>query len=184
MKDNIWFLPLRTVWRDNPDFFNLENAAWRVGDEIVMRGGTEDGTTDSYSPNANGSIPGYIYRPASGENWNHELYYEPMSQMEAATNDLAKCPSVIYPVAPRCTNDAIEVWWSSTYREDDMPSGIDIPSLVQRYAAEWPEPGEAPQRSPVTKNHLSPMSVSAEIKSGSHFLCFTFSGKPFLTFPE
>ena len=144
-EDNIWFLPLRTVWRDNPDFFNLENAAWRVGDEIVMRGGTEDGTTDSYSPNANGSIPGYIYRPASGENWNHELYYEPMSQMEAATNDLAKCPSVIYPVAPRCTNDAIEVWWSSTYREDDMPSGIDIPSLVQRYAAEWPEPGEAPQ---------------------------------------
>ena len=28
------------------------------------------------------------------------------------------------------------------------------------------------------------MSVSAEIKSRSHFLCFAFSGKLFLTFPE
>ncbi|MBR2837952.1 MAG: hypothetical protein IKE55_04155 [Kiritimatiellae bacterium] len=143
--DNIWFLPLRTVLRDNADFFTLEAAAWRVGDEIVMRGGSEDGTSDSYSPTADGSVPGYIYRSASGDNWNHDIYYEPMNQVDAATNELARCPSVIYAVAPSRTGEAIEVWWSSTFKEDDMPSGIGIPSLVQRYAAEWPVLGESPQ---------------------------------------
>ncbi len=143
--DNVWFLPLRSVMRSNADFFTLAAAPWRVGDEIVMRGGTEDGTTASYSPDANGSVPGYIYQSASGGNWNHEIYYEPMDQLAAETNELAKCPSVIYPVAPTGSEDPIEVWWSTLYQEADMPSGISVPSLVQRYTVDWPVMGESPQ---------------------------------------
>ena len=139
--DNVWFLPIRSVFRDNPDFFTLEPEEWLVGDEVTLRGGSVAGTAPGFVPNADADLPGYIYGPESGNQYNPELYFTQTAE-EARTNENAAA-SVIYPVA--AGTKPIEVWWSSSVRLPDMPSVVRVPSLVQRYAPRFPTVQEAPR---------------------------------------
>ena len=139
--DNVWFLPVRSVFRDNPDYFTLVPEKWLVGDEIIMRGGSVAGTAPGFVPNADASVPGYVYEPESGDQYNPLLYVAQTAE-DARTNEQAAA-SVIYPVA--AGTKPIEVWWSSNVRLPDMPSAIRVPSLVQRYAPQFPTVEEAPR---------------------------------------
>lgn len=139
-KDNVWFLPIQSVFNTNTNYFTREEESWLVGDEIVMRGGALAGTAAGYVPTADSSIPGYIYRPGSGSNYDAESYRPADAKDE---EEGTSPPSAIFPVAT--SERPLEVWWSSSFDKEGMPTPIQIPSLVQCYRARWPEVHEAPQ---------------------------------------
>ena len=137
---DVWFLPIRTVSRENTDFFTLEEAAWTIGSELVPRGGSVSGTARGYNPVIDTSIPGKINLAESGTHYNPELYYD-------WTVESNEYESVIYAVNTSKENNVIEVHWFATdsiYTED-LPEKIAVPCLVQRYDISYPAPDEAPQ---------------------------------------
>ncbi|MBQ6140449.1 MAG: hypothetical protein IJI54_04105 [Kiritimatiellae bacterium] len=138
--DNVWFLPIRTVARTNPDFFTLEAAEWHVGSELVPRGGSVSGTAPGYNPVIDTSIPGKINLAESGSHYNPDLYYDWATTSNAY-------PSVIYAVNTSKDGKPIEVHWFATASSyaDGMPEKIAIPCLVQRYSIAYPEPDQVPQ---------------------------------------
>lgn len=85
----------------------------------------------------------YIYEPASGDNYNKNLY----RRADAAdTNQLAGATGTAtnesYIFAVNCTEDSpranpLEVWWSKKEQQADMPVPIWFPAWVQRYRFEW-----------------------------------------------
>ena len=136
--DNVWFVPIRTVARRNTDFFTLEDAAWRVGEELIPRGGSMSGTSATYSPVIDTEVPGILNLAESGTHYNPELYYDWM----AASNAL---PSVIYAVNTSKDDKPLEVHWFTSVQARDMPAKISIPCLVQRYRIEYPAPSQVQQ---------------------------------------
>lgn len=136
--DNVWFLPVRTVSRENADFFTLQEEEWPVGTELTVRGGSVSGTTEKFRPVIDASVSGVIRSGFSGTHYNPELYYD--WRLETR-ND----PSVIYAVNTSADAPSIEVCWFTSVQESDMPAKISIPTLVQRYRIVYPETTEAPQ---------------------------------------
>ena len=146
--DNIWFIPVHSVLRTETNFFTLIETDWPIGTEIDARGGSIAGVGPAFlAANAtlDDSLPGYIYPPVSGRNYNPQLYHAPSSAevSAATTNATFEYPSVIYAVT---TDDKpLEVWWRSTLRQPDMPEPLIFPVLPQVYRACWPGRQEAPQ---------------------------------------
>ena len=136
--DNVWFLPIRTVARENTNLFTLADEPWSVGDELTPRSGSVSGTAEGYSPKIDSEVSGVINLSESGTHYNPELYYD----WTATSNDM---PSVIYAVNTSKEGKPIEVHWFMSVKEVDMPEKISIPCLVQRYMIQYPEPNEAPQ---------------------------------------
>ena len=136
--DNVWFVPVRTVARMNTDFFTLEAEPWLIGDELVPRGGSVSGTRAAYRPAIDTSVPGLIDHAHSGSHYNPELYYD-------WTTSSNSVPSVIYAVNTSPEGKALEVHWSMSVQQPDMPAKLSFPCLAQRYMIEYPEPDEVPQ---------------------------------------
>ena len=143
--DNVWFLPIRSVLRDDPSYFTLAASDLEVGLEAQMRGGSISGTAPGWqAPEVDSSIPGYLYRAASGTSYNPNLYRDTVSYEssgEAGTTDVA--PSAIFPVT--VDGKPLEVWWSRKFLDDQMSVAISIPTLPQVYNPVWPQPAQVPQ---------------------------------------
>ena len=142
-EDNVWFLPIHSVLRTNADYFTLEPCEVQVGQEFRVRGGVRSGLQLGAREvvNATDEVPGYIYRAASGTQYNPHLYRETTNATASAVAD-GTVPSAIFAVNTGDTD--IEVWWSRRVQEEDMPSWIDIPTLPQVYRPVWPDAQEAP----------------------------------------
>jgi len=136
--DNVWFLPIRTVARENTDFFTLSSEEWNVGEELTPRGGSVQGTAEGYEPKIDTSVPGILNLAESGTHYNPQLYYD----WTAESNDLE---SVIYAVNTSPAGKPLEVHWFTSVKNGDMPEKVSIPCLVQRYDIKYPEPEEVPQ---------------------------------------
>ena len=144
--DNIWFQPVKAVLRTDPGYALTNATQWTVGKKIVLLGGAAADNTEEAAGIADGNLPGYIYRRASGEhcNWNPRLYHEPKQEdvqggvdtADADKDPYAKLGSAIYPV--NVAEDPIEVWWSRALQIPDMAGEVKIPCVVQRYATVWP----------------------------------------------
>ena len=129
--DNVWFMPIRSIMRNNADFYTLKPSRVNVGAELELRSGTRSGLASNVLFTAADDRPGYIYQAASrARNYDVNLYSE--------TN----ANSAVYAVS---TAGDIEVWWSEQFRRDDMPASIAVPALPQVYTPIWPESDEAPQ---------------------------------------
>ncbi len=150
--DNVWFVPVHSIFRSNKDFFTLEPESIAVGTELKLRGGSVAGTAPGFEPVCNPASAGYIYQAVSGTHYNPRLYIPPQSSAAAQTNqastasssgDTNTYASAIYAV--NVADKPIEVWWNTTILEEGMPAALEIPTLPQVYAARWPEVWEAPQ---------------------------------------
>ena len=149
--DNVWFVPVRSVWRSDKKFFTLEADDLPVGRELELRGGEAAGTAGGFAPQCDPSNPGYVYAAASAPVWNPNLYQAPHAANDAASatngldaasgGDTNSYDSVVYTVRP----GTVEVWWNTVIQEEDMPSPLVIPTLPQVYATHWPGTGDAPQ---------------------------------------
>ena len=158
-EDNVWFVPIHSVFRTNTNFFTLASSKVAVGSELRLREGLFAGTAPGFSPVCDPSSPGTIYEAKSARIWNPGLYQpaEPETQntdtpdptaIAESGGDTNKYESVIYAVTanPRDANNGtdIEVWWNTTIQAEDMPSPVTIPTLPQVYTVTWPESWEAP----------------------------------------
>ena len=151
--DDVWFVPLHSILRSNPEYFTLEEQTVPVGSELRLRGGSVAGTAGTFSPSCDPDSPGYVYPPVSGDHFNHRLYREPQSSASSQTNQTSSASSegsdtntyasVVYAV--NVAEKPIEVWWNTTIKEEGMPAAVEIPTLPQVYRARWPEPRETPQ---------------------------------------
>jgi hypothetical protein len=150
--DNVWFLPVRSVLRDDPAYFTLDPSDLEVGLEAELRGGSVAGVAPGrIVPAAVSSLPGYLYRAASGVSYNPLLYRDPQPDSEskggvdggATGSSSNSLPSAVFPV----TVDGLplEVWWCAKFLTDDMPAAIAIPSLPQVYNPIWPAVSQTPQ---------------------------------------
>ncbi|MBQ3811175.1 MAG: hypothetical protein II839_10200 [Kiritimatiellae bacterium] len=161
--DNIWFLPLHSILRANTNYFTLKPETIRVGLELRLREGADDGTTDKFSPFCDPDSPGYVYEAASDPVWNPDLYKAPAADV-GSTNSSATASSdgtntyasVVYAVtanvpensplsARHSTLPELEVWWNTTILEDGMPKAVEVPTLPQVYSVRWPREFETPQ---------------------------------------
>jgi len=139
--DDIWFVPIRSVLRTDTQYFDpSETVLRKVGEELSFRSvRSTDGLARGRVIRVSDEVPGYIYEPVSDTIWNANIY-------DAGGTAASGCASVVYPVAasmdPAVTN-AVEVWWSQLYRQDDMPSALTIPTLPQGYRVTWPDDVEA-----------------------------------------
>lgn len=143
--DNVWFFPVHSVLRDDPTRFTLAPSDIEVGLEAALRGGSVAGVAPGWSaPAADPSLPGYLYKAASGNAYNPTLYYDPVPDSEntpgISSNDL---PSAVFPVT--VDGNPLEVWWCAPFLTDDMPTAIVIPSLPQVYNPVWPTVSQVPQ---------------------------------------
>ena len=139
--DNIWFLAVESVLRTDPSWYTNLVTEVLVGEEMLLRGGSVSGLAEGRSLAVDADVPGWIYEPHSAPVWNPHLY----SENGVAANDL---PSAIFPVTAaidRSVTNTVEVWWSTNYRQPDMPESVRIPALPQRYGVRWPTKNEAPQ---------------------------------------
>ncbi len=164
--DNVWFVPVHSVMRTDPDYFTLVPEEISVGKELRLRGGTVDGTSSRFSPKCDAKSPGYIYEATSARVWNPNLYSAPRAETDAegvSTNVMAGVAnggdtntydSVVYAVTALAGkgeggagngNPSIEVWWNTTIQQEGMPKPITIPTLPQVYSVRWPAEGECPQ---------------------------------------
>ena len=144
--DDVWFVPIRSILRSDRDFFTLAPSRVTVGRELSLRSGSRSGLADGVLMSATAEVPGYIYKPVSGTQYDVDLYHEPAPSSGAATevSSVTNCPSAIYAVATGPKN--IEVWWSERVDlGDDAPAPLTVPVLPQVYRPVWPEPGEMPQ---------------------------------------
>ena len=138
LTDDVFFQTVRTVNRTDSDCFTLEEEEWFVGTEITPRGGAVDGTTESYNPVIDASVPGYLDLAHSGDNYNPNLYYD----WTTASNGFQ---SVVYGVNASSTNEALEMHWYMSVRKEGMPSAVYFPCLAQRYRIVWPQADQVPQ---------------------------------------
>ncbi|MGI5869130.1 MAG: hypothetical protein ACOX9C_06795 [Kiritimatiellia bacterium] len=150
--DNIWFLPIHSVRRDDPTRFTLAPSDLEVGLEAALRGGSVAGIAPGWDASpADPSLPGYLYRAASGTAYNPTLYRDPASEQGSAVPsgyDEAGSPSNALPSAVflvTVDGKPLEVWWSAPFQTDDMPSAVAIPSLPQVYNPVWPSASQTPQ---------------------------------------
>ncbi len=153
--DNIWFVPIHSVFRSNPDYFTLEPVDIAVGQELRMRDGVLAGTADGFSPTCDPASPGSIYEAASARIWNANLYSPAQpdtgstasvdpSELTASGGDTNTYESVIYAVTANDADPKIEVWWNTTIQAEGMLTPLSIPTLPQVYSAHWPKGWEAP----------------------------------------
>jgi len=139
--DNIWFLPFRSVLRTDTKWYDPEIVIdVPVGQEIGLRGGLVKGLADGKTLEVEADIPGYIYAPASSPVWNAGIYSDTGVLADGVTSSVY---AVTAPMDAAKTN-LVEVWWSSSYRRDDMPAALAVPTLPQRSRIVWPEETEAP----------------------------------------
>ena len=173
--DNIWFVPVHSVMRSDPDFFTLVPEEIAVGKELQLRGGTVAGLSATFAPECDPDSPGYIYEANSSRIWNANLYTAPTASSAGGTQFTASSSSsssedgtntyasVIYAVTANSPSNSqlstpnsqlstlnsqlstIEVWWNTTIKEDGMAEAVTIPTLPQVYTVRWPEKGETPQ---------------------------------------
>ena len=162
--DDIWFVPVHSIFRSNTDYFTLEPEEIRVGKELRLRGGSVAGLAPGFAPKCDSSSPGYIYRAGSDPVWNPDIYADPQpdnastasatnaAEVASSSTDTNTYDSVIYAVSAnnRAVSGAaqtprIEVWWNTTINEEGMPKPLEIPTLPQVYSIRWPNPGETPQ---------------------------------------
>ena len=142
-EDNVWFLPIRSVLRDDPARFTLAPSELEVGSEATLRGGSVAGVAPGWSaPTVDPSLPGYLYLAASGTSYHPSLYHEPQPD-GTDTGAEEKLPSAIFPVT--VDGKPLEVWWCTQFRADDMPTSIAVPSLPQVYTPVWPTVSQVPQ---------------------------------------
>lgn len=145
---NIWFLPMRSKLRTDPEVVNAEasyDIEYPVGYELDVLSTDFAGSASNAYLQVDREIPGYIYESASlGKNWNPRLYHEPKppsllgdaaTQPSGNADPFEKLDSSIYSVATNA--NPIEVWWrakrsvSSRLFGDTQP--IIYPAAVQRY---------------------------------------------------
>lgn len=138
-QDNVWFIPVRSLARSDTNFFTLAESEWLVGDELTPRGGSVSGAAAGYNPTIDTSVPGWLNLAESSANYNPNLYYD----WTVASNEFASAIYAVNTVKPG--EKPLEVWWSSTVRQEGMEDPIAFPSLVQRYRAVWPEYDQVPQ---------------------------------------
>ena len=158
--DDIWFFPIRSLFRSNTNYFTLEPASVRVGAEITLRGGSVSGLAPGFAPNVDPSSSGYIYTTNSGTQWNPDIYKKPgpdseytggdnsdaLASASSGDSDTNTYASVIYPVrADGADGKHLEVWWNSTLFQEGMPEPLTVPTLPQISAIRWPYPAETPQ---------------------------------------
>ena len=141
--DNVWFLPVRSVRRDDPARFTLAPSDIEVGLEAELRGGSVAGIAPGWlAPAVDPSLPGYLYRAASGTSYNPVLYHDP--QPDGGSAEVGDTlPSAVFPVT--VDGKPLEVWWCAPFLADDMPAAIAIPSLPQVYTPVWPTVSQVPQ---------------------------------------
>ena len=154
MDDNVWFVPVHSIFRTNTDYFTLAPEDIRVGRELQLRGGSVAGTAPGFAPACDPSSPGYIYEATSDPVWNPNLYSAPQPDNAGAssTNALASASgdgtnsyeSVIYAVSAK-GNPRLEVWWNTTIQQEGMPKALTIPTLPQVFSIRWPNEHETPQ---------------------------------------
>ena len=152
-EDNIWFLPVHSVPRDDPDRFTLAPSDLEVGLEAELRGGSVSGIAPGWSaPAIAPSLPGYLYRPASGTAYNPTLYHDPVadgnstpdtSGLDETGSSSNALPSAVFLVT--VDGKTLEVWWCASFLTDDMPTAIAIPSLPQVYNPVWPKASQVQQ---------------------------------------
>ncbi len=146
--DNIWFLPIHSVLRTDTNYFTLASSRVTVGRELTLRGGSRSGLVESHTVNATADESGYIYKPASGTQYDANLYHEKTASSSSAEataegDSTTNLTSSIYAI---CEDEKpIEVWWSEKVELEDAPAAITIPVLPQVYRTVWPEEGEMPQ---------------------------------------
>lgn len=134
--DNIWFMPVRSIMRDDLDWFDPYPVEYDVGEEVVIAPGEFSGIAKNKASwfDIDTDIPGYIYEPVSDRVWNKNVY-------SASGVGAGGLPSAIFPVtAPMddSTPAVLEVWWSASYQEDGMPEAVSIPKLPQTVNVAWP----------------------------------------------
>ncbi|MDD2597680.1 MAG: hypothetical protein PHO37_00435 [Kiritimatiellae bacterium] len=156
--DNVWFIPIHAVDREDPNYFDLSRQIkWTIGAEIIPFPNFHICHVDGYAPDIDTDAPGYINLLASGGNYNPRLYKDPTASSDGifagdTTNNFSEAasggdtnvyPSVIYPV--NTADKPLEVWWSGMVQQAAMPTGIAFPCAIDRYRAEWPALDAIPQ---------------------------------------
>ena len=111
--NSVDFLVVRSVRHNDPSVYNLTAAPTEIGVEITEA--THEGPR-----------PGYIYVP-EGDRYDPEIYDEVV-----LGDPPAFLTRQIFPV----NTGILEVWWANLNR------GIQWPSLVKRYQADWPQSPE------------------------------------------
>lgn len=110
--NGVSFQVVRSVSHDDTTFFNLSLLASTVGTEIT-------------EATHRGPRPGYIHLP-EGDRYDWEIYDgDPGDPVGFRTQQ-------IFPV----NTGILEVWWANTNQ------GVQWPSLVKRYANDWPQQPE------------------------------------------
>ena len=153
--DNIWFMPVESVLRDNPRYFTLEPADWDVGTDLIPRGGTLSGLASNVAYDVATELPGYLHRPASDRVVAEQFY----ADWTDATV-LPRAGGAISAILPVNTADyakgnakpgwkpgdetTVEVWWMRAYAPEGLVTPIVIPTLPQVYRLAWPRDERSP----------------------------------------
>jgi len=106
------FQVVRSVLNHDTAFFDLSPSASPIGTEIT-------------EATHQGPRPGYIHLP-EGDRYDGEIY-----DGNAGDPPAFRTQQII-PV----NTGTLEIWWANTNQ------GVQWPSLVRRYASDWPEPTE------------------------------------------
>ena len=140
--DNIWFLPVRSVLRTDPEWFAPFPVWYNVGEELELNGGDAVGIAEGREEwfDIDSSLPGYIYEPESDRVWNKDLY----SESGTGSGGLTSAVFAVTASMDESVTNRMEVWWSAAYRESGMPAALSIPKLAQRYLISWPQDFEVP----------------------------------------
>ncbi len=146
--DNIWFLPIHSVLRSDTNLYTLASSRIAVGRELTLRAGSRSGLVGMTFTRADSDEPGYVYKAASGRQYDPNLYHEKTSSttsdVSADSDSNTNLVSSIYAIAT--DEKPIEVWWSERADlGDDAPAEVSVPVLPQVYTPVWPEDGEMPQ---------------------------------------
>ncbi|MCR5752056.1 MAG: LamG domain-containing protein [Kiritimatiellae bacterium] len=145
-EDNVWFQPVKSVLRTDPEYATTNAAKWEIGSEVSLIGGAAAGGAQMAAQTADSALPGYIYEPSAlgRRNWNPILYHEPKQDsitdaIDDGSDDdpYAKLKSSIYLV--NTSESPLEVWWSRSVQQTDMAGPMRIPCVAQHYMAVWPE---------------------------------------------
>ncbi len=121
--DNVWFQAVHSVRHDNTNVYDRTPFDWTIGEEIAPAGPLADQMAfDQYH--------GYIFTGPhdTWTDYNVDLYSYPTELDPHAK-------TWIYAVN---TNTLLEVWWSETVRQAEMPAPVHWPAVPQTYRNRWP----------------------------------------------
>ena len=137
--DNVWFVPFRSVLRNDPGWYDLKAQRLFIGSEALCRGGTTMGVADGRTIELDAAIPAYVYRPASDPVWNANLYADGGTLANGLT-------SAVFAVSAPLSGGPsfLETWRSTSYRAADMPAALSVPAVPQVWRVEWPKAGDVP----------------------------------------